>query len=151
MRVGRVPHRPLRPSIGTRYVFVLRRGASRAQVIAEPHQRDDVLTVVLENALKISAGLRVKGRSALTAGPRIWRELRKDGVRVGKQRLQTLMSQRGIRVKGRKPFQGQHRQQLRSAIAPNLLERQFTVTKSDTVWLATSPTSILAKVGCTWP
>ena len=38
--------------------------------------------------------------------PRIWRELRKDGVRVGTQRLQTLMRQHGIRAKGKKRLSG---------------------------------------------
>src|SRR5690606_19966059 len=34
--------------------------------------------------------------------PRIWRELRNNGVRVGEQRLQRLMHQHDIRAKGKK-------------------------------------------------
>ena len=33
--------------------------------------------------------------------PRMWRELRKRGLRVGKQRVQRLMQQHGIRARGK--------------------------------------------------
>jgi putative transposase len=36
--------------------------------------------------------------------PRLWRELRQRGVRVGKQRLQLLMQEHGIRARGRRRF-----------------------------------------------
>ena len=67
--------------------------------------------------------------------PRIWRELRKDGIRVGKQRLQRLMRQHGIRAKGKKRFKVTTDSNHDLPIAPNLLDRQFTVTKPDTVWV----------------
>lgn len=67
--------------------------------------------------------------------PRIWRDLRKDGVRVGKQRLQRLMRQHGIRAKGKKRFKVTTDSNHDLPIAPNLLDRQFTVTKPDTVWV----------------
>ncbi len=47
----------------------------------------------------------IKAVHAQTYGrPRMWRALRKDGIRVGKQRLQRLMRQHGIRAKGKKRF-----------------------------------------------
>lgn len=67
--------------------------------------------------------------------PRIWHELRKNGVRVGKQRLQTLMRKHGIRAKGKKRFKVTTDSNHDLPIAPNRLERQFTVTKPDTVWV----------------
>jgi transposase InsO family protein len=67
--------------------------------------------------------------------PRIWRELRKDGVRVGKQRLQTLMRTHGIRAKGKQRFKVTTDSNHDLPIAPNLLDRQFTVAKPDTVWV----------------
>jgi putative transposase len=67
--------------------------------------------------------------------PRIWRALRKDGVRVGKQRLQTLMRTHGIRAKGKKRFKVTTDSNHDLPIAPNLLNRQFTVAKPDTVWV----------------
>ena len=36
--------------------------------------------------------------------PRIWRELRKRDIRVGKQRVQRLMQQHGIRARGKRRF-----------------------------------------------
>lgn len=61
--------------------------------------------------------------------PRVWRELRGQGVRVGKQRVQTLRQKHGIRARGKRRFKvtttdSQHD----LPIAPNLLDRQFTVT-----------------------
>ena len=66
--------------------------------------------------------------------PRIWHELRKNGVRVGKQRLQTLMRKHGIRAKGKKRFKVTTDSKHDLPIAPNLLDRQLTETKPDTVW-----------------
>jgi putative transposase len=36
--------------------------------------------------------------------PRIWRQLRGQGIRVGKQRVQRLMQQHGIRARGKRRF-----------------------------------------------
>ena len=66
--------------------------------------------------------------------PRIWRVLRNDGVRGGKQPLQTLMRQHGIRAKGKKRFKVTTDSTHDLPIAPNLLDRQFTVTAPDKVW-----------------
>ena len=67
--------------------------------------------------------------------PRIWRQLRNEGVRVGKHRLQALMHEHGIRAKGRKRFKVTTDSNHDLPIAPNLLDRQFTVTKPDKVWV----------------
>ena len=66
--------------------------------------------------------------------PRILRELRKDGVRVGKQRLQTLMHQHGIRAKSEKRFKVTTDSNHDLPIALNLLDRQFAVNAPDKVW-----------------
>jgi hypothetical protein len=36
--------------------------------------------------------------------PRIWRQLRAEGIGVGKQRVQRLMQQHGIRARGKRRF-----------------------------------------------
>ena len=36
--------------------------------------------------------------------PRLWRELVKRGIRVGKQRVQRLMQKHGIRARGKRRF-----------------------------------------------
>lgn len=66
--------------------------------------------------------------------PRILRELHHHGVPVGKQRLQALMRQHGIRARGKKRFRVTTDSKHDLPIAPNLLGRQFTVTAPDKVW-----------------
>jgi len=53
---------------------------------------------------------------------------------VGKERVQKLMQLNGIRAKGRRRFRVTTDSGHDQPIAPNLLERQFTVTEPDTVW-----------------
>ena len=67
--------------------------------------------------------------------PRIWRELRARGIRVGKQRVQRLMQQHGIRARGKRRFRvttTDSRHQL--PIAPNRLNRNSTVSAPNQVW-----------------
>ena len=55
--------------------------------------------------------------------PRIWRELVKRGIRVGKQRVQRLMKKHGIRARGKRRFRvvtTDSRHDL--PIAPNLFD-----------------------------
>ena len=68
--------------------------------------------------------------------PRIWRQLRAEGIRVGKQRVQRLMQQHGIRARGKRRFRiattdSRHGQ----PIAPNLLDRNFTAAGPNQVWV----------------
>jgi transposase InsO family protein len=55
--------------------------------------------------------------------PRIWRELCNEGVRVGKQRVQTLMRLHGICAKGKKRFKVTTDSNHDLPIAPNLPNR----------------------------
>ena len=67
--------------------------------------------------------------------PRIWRELRKLCIRVGKQRVQRLMQQHGIRARGKRRFRvttTDSRHDL--PIAPNLLNRNFTASGPNQTW-----------------
>jgi transposase InsO family protein len=67
--------------------------------------------------------------------PRIWRELRKRGVRVGKQRVQRLMRQHGIRARGRRRFRMATTDSRHTLpVAPNRLERNFSPARPDTAW-----------------
>ena len=56
-------------------------------------------------------------------------------MRVGTQRLQRLMRRHGIRAKGKKRFKVTTDSNHDLPIAPNLLDRQLTVAKPDTVWV----------------
>jgi putative transposase len=67
--------------------------------------------------------------------PRIWRELRAEGIRVGKQRVQRLMQQHGICARGRRRFRVTTTDSRHSLpIAPNLLNRNFTVAAPNQAW-----------------
>ena len=67
--------------------------------------------------------------------PRIWRELVKRGIRVGKQRVQRLMQKNGIRARGKRRFRvvtTDSRHDL--PIAPNLLNRDFSPAGPNQAW-----------------
>jgi putative transposase len=66
--------------------------------------------------------------------PRVWKELLARGVRVGKDRVQKLMQLHAIRAKGKRRFKVTTDSNHDLPIAPNLLDRQFTVAKPDMVW-----------------
>ena len=59
--------------------------------------------------------------------PRLWRELKRKGIRVGKQRVQRLMQQHGIRARGKRRFRVTTQSRPGLPVAENLLDRQFTV------------------------
>ena len=66
--------------------------------------------------------------------PRVWRELRAQGIRVGKQRVQKLMRQHGIRARGKRRFRVTTDSRHGLPIAPNLLNRNFTVAAPNQAW-----------------
>src|SRR5665213_444041 len=60
--------------------------------------------------------------------PRIWRQLRAQGVRVGKQRVQRLMQKHGIQARGKRCFRVLTSDSKHSLpVAPNVLARKFNV------------------------
>ena len=67
--------------------------------------------------------------------PRIWRELLARGIGVGKERVQKLMQQHGIRAKGKRRFKLTTDSNHDLPIAPNLLGREFMVNEPDKVWV----------------
>jgi len=66
--------------------------------------------------------------------PRIWRQLRAEGIRVGKLRVQQLMQRHGIRARGKRRFRVTTDSRHGLPIAPNLLNRNFTVAAPNQVW-----------------
>lgn len=67
--------------------------------------------------------------------PRILRQLRRDGVHVGKERLQRVMREHGIMGKAKRRFRVTTDSNHTHPIAPNLLDRKFNVTAPDRVWV----------------
>ena len=66
--------------------------------------------------------------------PRTWKELLARNIRVGKERVQKLMQQHGIRAKGKRRFKVTTDSNHDLPITPNLLDRQFIVAEPDKVW-----------------
>jgi transposase InsO family protein len=99
----------------------------RASAAQRRHLSDDALLV------------HIKALHAQTRGsygwPRIWRELLARGIRVGKERVQKLMQRHGIRAKGKRRFKVTTDSNHDLPIAPNVLNREFTVAEPDRVWV----------------
>ena len=67
--------------------------------------------------------------------PRMWRELRRRGVRAGKERVRLAMQRHGIQARGKRRFRVATTDSRHTLpIAPNLLDRNFTVEKTNTTW-----------------
>ena len=68
--------------------------------------------------------------------PRIWRQLRERGICVGKQRVQRLMQKHSIRARGKRRFRVLTSDSKHSLpIAPNVLDRKFSVGSPNQVWV----------------
>jgi putative transposase len=67
--------------------------------------------------------------------PRVWRQLKACGVRVGKRRVELAMRRNGIRARGKRRFRVCTTDSNHALpVAPNLLARNFTVAAANTVW-----------------
>jgi len=68
--------------------------------------------------------------------PRVWRQLKATGVRVGKLRVQRAMQREAIRARGKRRFRVCTTDSNHALpIAPNLLVRHFTVAAANAVWV----------------
>jgi putative transposase len=70
--------------------------ARRREIARRRHLSDEALLVHIR-------AVYAENRGAY-GWPRIWRQLRAQGIRVGKQRVQRLMQQHGIRARGKRRF-----------------------------------------------
>ena len=67
--------------------------------------------------------------------PRVWRQLKARGIRVGKRRVELAMRRNGLRARGKRRFRVSTTDSNHALpIAPNLLARNFTVAAANTVW-----------------
>ena len=102
--------------------------ARRSKIGPRRHLSDEALLVHIRAVYAANRGAY--------GWPRIWRELRKQGIRVGKQRVQRLMQKHGIHARGRRKFRvittdSKHN----LPIAPNLLDRNFTPAAPNQAWV----------------
>jgi putative transposase len=79
----------------------------------------------------------VHGDSRRTYGsPRVHASLKAEGYRIGRKRVARLMRENNIRARTKRKFKVTTDSRHDHPVAPNLLDRQFTVEAPDTVWLA---------------
>ena len=67
--------------------------------------------------------------------PRLWRQLRAQGLKVGKERVRKTMKNNGIGVHPRRRFKVTTDSNHDLPIAPNLLNRAFSVAEPNKVWV----------------
>jgi putative transposase len=68
--------------------------------------------------------------------PHLWRQLQRQGIRVGKQRVQQLMQQHGIRTRGKRRFRVRTTYSRHDLpVAANVLNRQFTADAPNQAWV----------------
>jgi putative transposase len=68
--------------------------------------------------------------------PRIYRELKDDGVACSENRVARLMHQHDIRAKQSKRYKTTTKRNKAHAVAPNVLKRDFVTDRPDHKWLA---------------
>jgi transposase InsO family protein len=78
--------------------------------------------------------------------PRIHAELRCDGTRVGRKRVERLMRENAIEARIRRPFRTTTDSDHDRPVAPNLLDRQFVSVRPNQVW-ATDITYVWTQEG----
>lgn len=89
----------------------------------------------------------VHQKSRRTYGsPRVHRELKARGVRVGKKRVERLMRENGIQGRSKRRFKRTTDSRHDSPIAPNLLARRFDVSEPNRAWV-TDVTAIATDEG----
>jgi putative transposase len=67
--------------------------------------------------------------------PRVLRELRRNGVRVGKRRVERAMRSLGLRARGRRRFRVTTAANPAHAVAPNTLNRTFRAVRPNQRWV----------------
>lgn len=108
-------------------------GVSRSRYYAQlssgwsKRQRED-------RRLLVSIKAAFDGSDRTYGAGRICRELREQGVFVGKNRVWRLMKQHGLYVKTRRRFKVTTNSDHKRPVAPNLVRRNFTATAPNRLW-----------------
>ncbi len=76
--------------------------------------------------------LRSKGRYG---SPRVHRDLRSKGLRVSRRAVAEFMRREGLCARKRRPFKATTDSKHVDPIAPNLLDRNFTVVRPNVAWV----------------
>jgi len=119
----------------------------RARQVA-PSRRELEDAALLEQICKVRAAHEF---AATYGSPRAWLELRRQGVRVGRKRVERLMREHGLQgAHLRRGWKGgSTRQNPHHAAAPDLVERDFRASAPNRLWVA-DLTRILTGEGVLW-
>jgi putative transposase len=102
--------------------------ARRMDIANRRHLSDQALLVHISAAYAESRGAY--------GWPRIWRQLRAQGIRVGKRRVQRLMQKHGIQARGKRRFRVVTTDSKHGLpIATNVLDRKFIVAAPNQAWV----------------
>lgn len=75
-------------------------------------------------------------RSGRTYGsPRVFRDLRAQGLRIGRKRVERLMRRQGLKSKRRRTFRKTTDSRHGLPVAPNIVARNFKVNRPNAVWV----------------
>ena len=96
---------------------------------ASTHERRDAELVELIRVVHA----RYRGRYG---APRIHRRLAEDGVHVSRKRVARLMREAGLRARSARKYKATTDSKHALPVAPNLLKRQFAVTKPNVAWVS---------------
>jgi putative transposase len=84
----------------------------------------------------LEIGLSHKASDRTYGSPRVHQDLQAQGIRCSRKRVARLMRENGIRAKQARRFKATTDSDHNEPVAPNLLDRQFEVDRSDRVWTA---------------
>jgi putative transposase len=119
----------------------------RARTVT-PSRRELDDAALLEQICKVRAAHEF---AATYGSPRVWLELRRQGVRVGRKRVERLMRTHGLQgAYLRRGWKGgSTRQNPHHTAAPDLVERDFRASAPNRLWVA-DLTRILTGEGVLW-
>jgi len=114
---------------------------------AAPSRRELDDAQLLEQILKVRS---THEHAATYGSPRIWLELRRQGVRVGRKRIERIMRTHGLQgAHLRRGWKGGTRQHPQRRGAPDLLDRDFRASAPNRVWVA-DLTRLVTGEGVLW-
>ena len=119
----RVQCRVLRVSVSGYHQHMRR----RKQIAQRRHLSDEALLVHIRSVFAAHRGAY--------GWPRVWRQLLGQDIHVGKLRVQRLMQRHNIRARGKRRFRVATTDSRHGfPVAPNLLDRNFTVASPNRIW-----------------
>jgi putative transposase len=99
--------------------------------LGQPRRRRDEDRALLEHILRIWTSSR-----ATYGSPRVHAQLAKEGIRVGRKRVERLMREAGLKGAYRSRYFRTTESDPSARVAPDLVDRAFHVTAPNQLWVA---------------